>query len=119
MKTSEDPVRILRKVRRVLGDPKLWAQGHYACDASGVECDANDPKAARWCVVGGVYRAGRVKNGAGGYLGNVTWAQRQAFDALAVATPEPWTSAQYNDRHTHEEVMAVLDDAIALLTEGR
>lgn len=106
------PSTILRNAKELILDEGSWCQHAISYDIHGSECDPCDPLATCWCSIGAVMKTG-------GYI---------QFDAKK--TPKPvrllnkaviqitsdadiWP-ADYNDTHTHAEVMAMFAKAIAL-----
>lgn len=44
------------KLLELLTDESKWAKHSYAVDACGVPVDVLDPRATKWCLIGGVTR---------------------------------------------------------------
>lgn len=115
MKTLEEQIAIAKKARALIEDPKNWTQGAYATDKDGVALDQPlDDEAVCFCMIGAIRRA------EGSPLEEVTrqnvrllWA---ALDNMANGEALAY-SHEYNDTHTHAEVLAFLDSAIELLKE--
>lgn len=42
-------------VLALFGSSRRWTKGHYAFDKEGNRCDATDPAAKRWCMVGAIW----------------------------------------------------------------
>lgn len=55
-------------LQELFSDPKRWTQWEFASGDGEGMCwlDPNDPKAVKWCLIGGVhkcYKDGRKRNG--------------------------------------------------------
>lgn len=97
MKSTAD---ILREARKLIERPEAWTQGVWARNAAGAEVEESSSDAVCWCSVGAIFRV----------------APRQNYDvirALAALTGG-MSPIAFNDTHTHAEVLAALDKAIAL-----
>ena len=77
-------------------------QGQFAKDASGACVTSKHPGAVCWCLDGALTRV--CINDADAAIG-----ARSALGALIRGS----TIAGFNDNHTHAEVLALLDRAIA------
>jgi len=93
MKTKE----ILQKARDLISKPENWTQQQYAANKSGRTVDENDPAACKWCITGALIKVGDDKVKAWNYL----------HKFLGIFP------ANFNDSHTHAEVLATFDAAIA------
>lgn len=101
----------LERVYALIEDPKRWAQGYYALDADGAPiCDedgdeiedqsvAVDERAACWCIWGAAYKCGIRSQFDGQFV--------EALGFQTVFEPN-----DFNDQHTHAEVLALLRSAI-------
>lgn len=95
-------VDILRAARAKIENPENWCQGVYFASASG---ERVAPWAAeRWCATGAVWAV--VGTGAEKYH-----ERGPALHALCDAIGGEWQT-DYNDTHTHAEVIAMFDRAI-------
>lgn len=114
--TSKQLAATLRWARKLIADPACWCQGEYAVDAHGLSCSPAAPWACRWCALGALAAVG-VPAAAPASL------YRQAFVCLARAlglTEGGFVECRqaitdFNDGHTHNEVVAMFDRAIAQL----
>jgi hypothetical protein len=102
----------LEAVYKLIEDPNRWAQGNYALDAGGdpicnedgEEIDdlavADRDEAACWCIWGAAYKCG-IRN-------------RAAEDAFVGALGFTMSNEpnDFNDTHTHAEVLELLRQAI-------
>lgn len=96
-------LKLLKDGRTVIGARDQWTQGYYARDASGAFCQARAPEAVCWCSVGVLMHL-------------VPRNDFRIADALEVLRNEAKQAiSNFNDFHTHEEVLAVWDRAIAKL----
>jgi hypothetical protein len=96
MKASE----ILIKAKEVIVDPKNWIQRSYALDKDNNTLYGSDKNSICFCSIGAIQKVlGRNKlNKAENFL-------REAAGGNMV---------DYNDNHSHSEVMEVWDKAIEL-----
>ena len=111
---------VLIEARKLIEDPEHWLQGQYAATDKSLPVHPKDEKAVRFCSVGAVVHL----------LPPDTLPEAEVRQhSVAVRTLDPvWFTrekarrvllhgdrciAQYNDTHTHEEVLAVWDLAIA------
>lgn len=97
---------ILKKARELITDPEHWTRDTYARDAEGEYCNMNSPRAAKFCALGAIRRVSNSMS-----LGYLDSDARVAMDMLARKIGGP-SIAQFNDHHTHEEVLAKFDGAI-------
>lgn len=94
MKTSE----ILIKAKEVITDPKNWTQGKFARNALGKTACPTDFDAVCFCSLGALKRIGKSSS---------FHLQLRLNEAVGGSIVD------YNDSHTHEQVMEVWDKAIA------
>ena len=99
------PLETLKAARDLISDPARWTQGALARDANGNEIDSTDNGAICWCSFGAiqVYTQKKWLTDVDHYLQKVCC---ELFDTSA---------ERYNDTHTHAEVLALFDAAIAEL----
>lgn len=99
MKVSER----LIAAKAIITDPSKWTQGYYARDNKGEIIEADMTEAVCFCSIGALHRVGQFN-----------WHSEDTDPAevyLNGATDTRWI-VEYNDSHTHEEVMQVWDNAI-------
>lgn len=95
-----------KTVAELLRDPKRWCKGHYAVDAGGDTCAVDDPKAAKWCLVGACERVyGRL------HCGLAVGKLRNALNCATIGGGS--SPACFNDlpTTTYEDIMAVVEKA--------
>lgn len=103
----------LKAARKLIEEPKGWTQGQFARDSEGFPMLPHSPIAVCFCSIGATLRAtmGHTPRSA------ATPGQRQrhigALDLLRGFLPAHSDIVTFNDTHTHEEVLAVFDKAIA------
>ena len=99
---------VLQKARDLLADRKHWAQNWFAYDKDGHFVDSVDENATCWCSVGAVCKV----------EGRDDCQNSKALDLLDEVLEDyfNWVSgvANYNDSHTHGQVLVVFDKAIEL-----
>lgn len=99
-------VHVLRLARALIERPERWIQKVAATDADGVAVSSSCEDATRWCAWGAIVRTGGFGRAvaalacAMGYGGGLN-PSRAIFD--------------FNDSHTHAEVIGAFDQAIAIL----
>lgn len=94
-----NPVReTLIKAKALITDPKNWTQGAYARTGDGVPVPLSHSAAVCFCSMGAIRRIS-------GELG-------APYQALKREIGPSDMVCEYNDSHTHEEVLALFDKAI-------
>ena len=105
-------VELLTASRDLISEPERWTQDAYARDIHGEPTDAVGDGAVCWCATGALWSAGHDHNGKHFYdlyedaVGELTQAAGRKSLVL------------YNDGHTHNQVLALFDEAIAALGQG-
>lgn len=100
---DDDATALLMAGRMLISDPGAWTTGDYAKTAKGNGTYATNLKACSWCSVGALLC---VDKGAGinaAYATARRHLEQQMKGAITV----------FNDTHTHAEVLAAWDRAIA------
>jgi hypothetical protein len=103
----------IRAARAVIEDPDNWTQGAMALDADGNSTPSNSETAVCFCALGAVRRAMKepANPGHGRPRGNAV------IDALHTVvretTGQKYFIDHFNDVHSHAEVLAMFDKAIA------
>ena len=92
-------VATLRQLRSRLAQPLYWTKGAAARDAAGRPVDPYHSSACKWCLLGAMMRD----------FGPGTASAREVLIAIA-----GHRLAAFNDTHTHDEVIAKIESAIAL-----
>jgi hypothetical protein len=114
-------VSVLTEARKLIADPEHWLQGRYAETAGHLPVAPKDPKAVRFCSIGAVVHLlppdalpeAEVRQlSAAVHELEPDWFSGFVKKDLCAARSDRCI-AQYNDSHTHEEVLAVWDHAIA------
>lgn len=90
----------LKAMRELLSDEKRWTQGANAKDAMGRRVHECGCYATKWCLAGAYTKI------AGGMAFD---DYRDFWRALC---GDEGSAVDFNDTHTHAEVIAKLDDAI-------
>ncbi len=86
----------LKAMRELLSAPERWCQGDYAKDSLGEPCDPESNRAVCWCLSGAASKV----------------TKREYIRGLWSEFAWPDSIPNFNDHHTHAEVLAKLDDAI-------
>lgn len=90
-------LEILKGMRELLAEPEHWTQGWFARDKYGMQCQPASKEAVCFCLTGASIRvSGEFK------------------PPLSLRILLPEHMFDFNDRHSHAEVIAKLDEAIAL-----
>ena len=102
------PLETLKAARQLISDPAKWTQGKGARMFNLKPVFARDPAAVCWCSMGAIYK-------------QCTDQDRSTSDfAFSVLDKKCWnlhgiSAVNFNDTHTHAEVLALFDAAIAEL----
>ena len=101
-------IQVVERARSLIEKEEHWLRGTLAMDARGNVVCPTDPAARRRCVLGAVIAAAR----------EFTNDSKQAYD-LAITIVRSFrgttTLVNVNDVRGHAAVLAVLDEAIAML----
>ncbi|PDT15877.1 hypothetical protein CO670_15380 [Rhizobium sp. J15] len=99
-------VEILKAARELISDEKRWTQTVYARDENGNSVNATDPMAVCFCSRGAIDKI---------TAGNRAWggAYDVLLDLLVSEDDNCLGVADFNDKHTHAEVLSLFDRAIA------
>jgi hypothetical protein len=96
---SESPVlAVLRQARDLISDASRWTQGDNARNRFGQSCPLDSSAAVCWCAMGALKRVNPA----------LAW---EARNALAKVIDD--SVVTFNDQHSHAEVLAAFDQAIA------
>lgn len=109
-----ETIAVLDAVRDVLSNPERWTKEFFALDEHGDDVPPLDPSAQCWCLAGAVVKVcgGRVKRYPKAMAALVrTVGETDGFVAWARVT-------RFNDRSTHADVLALLDETIRRLRNG-
>lgn len=88
----------LQQARALITKPEAWTQNMLARDSRGLRVPVDSPEAVCFCARGAIKRVG-------GTQVEVGWLESRAKDMLEI----------FNDRHSHEEVLALFDRGIVEL----
>lgn len=94
---------ILTTARKLISDENNWTQGAYARNIAGDSVLYNDPTAICFCSIGALERVNK------GSRDPIVIAYR----ALATELGGGSNIVQFNDKATHQEVLALFDRVIA------
>ena len=95
---------ILKAARAKIERPECWTQDVFARDTKGDRVHALSPNAVCWCSIGACVAVASANP-------PNDLSYRIALDALAGVTGVAEIS-DFNDTHTHAEVLAAFDKAI-------
>lgn len=96
-------LELLKAARALISDPKAWIQGFYAKAADGDIAIAFDDNAVCFCAVGAVIH----------FQGDWQASAEALLDVEAGRFDSTCCSMiDFNDKHTHAEVLAVFDATI-------
>jgi hypothetical protein len=100
----------LRLAKNRISDPNNWIQGHFARDKNGWLTESESRNAVCWCSIGALRSAAKGTN----------QFSMNAMRVMENCIPleNGMNIAEYNDTHTHEEVMKLFDAAIELAEKG-
>lgn len=88
--------------RKLIESPRRWTQGTSARDKRGVNVPSTSLKAVCWCAYGAIWRISGFDK------------DQLSTKALRAAMSVEYDheAFEFNDRHTHKEVLAAFDEAI-------
>lgn len=86
----------LKAMRELISDEKRWTQHFTARDDKGRKTASDSPEAVCWCLIGAANK-----------ITSYNWRYHDLVMALGVEDV-----GDFNDTHTHAEILARLDDAI-------
>lgn len=101
-------VEILKAAKELISDPKRWTQGLFARNIEGLVSPVTSKDAVCWCAAGSLWRVD-------GPSPTIQSQREAAYELLSNAMGG--SVPDYNDTHTHIEVLAKFDEAIALAEE--
>lgn len=90
---------IIREARQLITPPEAWTQGLFCRDKDGTSAKIFSDEAACFCLLGALRRI-TIGDFKSYYTAKETVEQQGASNASV-----------FNDTHTHEEVLALLDKA--------
>lgn len=99
-------LEILKAARELISVPERWTRDYYAKTEDGLNVASNDPRAVKWCALGAIERGGKHDRGAS--------SDTEDFIEKLIGNPSR-SLASFNDSHTHPDVLALFDRAIAKL----
>lgn len=105
MKQSE----MLRKARDLIADQARWTKNVFARDEYGYPCSVDDGCARAYCAIGAIEHFARAEART---RDATEWLEAET--RLQDAVGDNQSITEFNDSHTHEEVLALFDAAIAL-----
>lgn len=96
-----DTLEILKAGRELISDPARWTQHTAARDEGGDWVSERSESAVCWCSIGALWKV-------------ADWASEECSTAMSALEPDgPDSLLAFNDTHTHAEVLAMWDRAIA------
>ena len=99
------PLQTLKAARDLISDPARWTQGWFAKNERGLNVSEDHPDACCWCVLGAMKRVS--SSSIGFHQAAAILRNRSMFRLFDLS--------EFNDTHTHAEVLALFDAAIAEL----
>jgi hypothetical protein len=99
------PLETLKAARQLISHPAKWTQGEFARDIDGDASGVLVARAHCFCALGAIEKA----------YGSCAWTE--ADDAISRVCRRKFGQevGHFNDTHTHAEVLALFDAAIAEL----
>lgn len=104
--TNASFIELLQRVRKRIRDPKRWTQNAIARNYSGAPVWPENQSAVCWCVVGAIVREVYESGERDWYTAD------KIADILHHNQMRRSSLIDFNDSHTHEEVLAIIDRAI-------
>lgn len=112
MPSNANPaLEILEQAQNLIRDPEHWITDYYASDNRGDLCEPSEERATCFCSVGAVMRA----SGTSGL--NYRRAKRLLDQAVEKHAPNYAGIVDYNDSHTHADVMRMFNKAKEMARE--
>ncbi len=108
MQTTKE---ILIAAKALISDPAHWTQGEYSRNTDGRRTAHHDPAAVCWCAMGAIIRVLPLRE----YSRAVGVTETLA--AWGAGGNSAADLVGFNDGHTHAEVLALFDKAIAECTQ--
>lgn len=101
-----DTVQILRDARALIADEKNWTQGTYSLDQFGGSVEPVDEKAVCFCSLGALAKVVGARDPDDTLQGEAV--------IVSLVREQGYTNvAEFNDSHTHSDVLDLFDRAIA------
>lgn len=108
-------IALLKEARKMIESPSTWTQKAFCRGTDGYDLDPLNEYAVCWCTLGALFVAGQK------YGPN---HRRKAENLLNMAAAKAESDTplncgivcgivNYNDTHTHSEIMGLLDSVIA------
>lgn len=101
---TQEELDQLKAARDLISDPAKWTQRYFARDVQGNPVNARMNEAVCFCALGAVERIC-------GFQWEYTTIGK-ILDARCQTLHNTCTST-FNDKHSHDEVLALFDDVIA------
>ena len=130
--TESETVKALREVYSLIEDPECWTQHAFARDIHNEVVPPLREDAACWCLTGACRRVFGDELDESRVLGSILADDVAHFEVACMAKAIQRTQSNrgvattsvdvenYNDRHSHAEVLEVLEEAIRIASgEGR
>ena len=102
--------KILILGKSYIDTPEKWTQRLYARDTKGHGAAVMSDNAVCFCSIGALYKANRV-------MKHYNSESATQYLQTAIDGKHPGALMQFNDSHTHEQVMQAWDKAINLALE--
>lgn len=99
-------IDFIRKAREIISDESHWTRGELARDARGDDVPPLSPRAHCFCAVGALARATKLRTD--------TVDSARIMNQIRRVCGIDFLS-DYNDSHTHAEVLAMFDKTIRAL----
>jgi hypothetical protein len=106
MEAAMKDLEIIKGARELISDPERWSQGWYAHDKKGDWADFASDSACRWCAMGAIRKQTNSTD------------ERDCRYLYELLVGDDGSLSLFNDTHTHAEVVALFDAAIARLEGG-
>lgn len=101
-------LEVLQAAREKIEDPDNWTQGEYAVDGGEMRCGPTSFRAYAYCSIGALCAV--TGRGAVRAMSHPSYAALERFALM----PHGASLPDFNDSHTHAEVLAMFDKAIAV-----
>ena len=102
---STTTAEVLKQARALISDEANWTRNSYARTASGEPIGPSDTAACKFCSIGALVKYSDWETAHGDMLDLLAYVMQAEV-------------AEFNDTHTHAEVLAAFDAAISKAEGG-
>jgi hypothetical protein len=112
MTTRITPLTELLRARKIIENRRHWTRGVAARDRKGIPVTPDDPGASCWCVLGALFRVSADAKQPSTIIAGKKVQLIKSWHLIEAAAGTD-RLAEFNDTHSHHEVLDLIDRAIA------